>query len=1561
MPIETNLNTSPYFDDYDQNKDFYKVLFKPGVALQARELTQLQSILQKQVERFGDNIFKSGTVISGLNFEFIERYDYVKILDTEVGGAPVAVNSYLNYFVKNSANLVARVVNVREGFQSRDPETNYLYLKYINSGNTDDIFSYSNSDVLTVYNNNYELFSFDVNNGGSGFSNSDTVVITSAVVVSTSNVAAGANVNQIVGSISANLYVSEVNTTFGSITLDGTTYSNTAGYQILKLRPNDTDLANTNQPTNRYTFTDGYTITQGSNTASVVATIGSGATALITTDAAGVISTTTLINGGSAYEITPSVRVRSSTGVLTNIDIVPNNFKARLTIAGDTFNASGTKPVGNGYAFSVTEGVVYQKGHFLRVEPQTIIVNAYSSAPDGVTVGLYAKESVVNSNVDDTLLDLALGSPNYTAPGADRLKIEPLLFVANTSDVEGSALLPLVEFREGEPYKQSQTTVYNNIAYEQERRTLETSGNFVIDPFLITTKDQTTWSNTYLNVAVDPGLAYIDGKRVQTNRNTFVPIRRSNNTRTLTTQTLSLNYGNYIYVNEVAGYFDTKSGATVSLRDTARTIITLQDTNVANTSYGANIGSAKIRSLVLDTGIPGTNTAVYRAYLFDVRLNAGIGFNDVKSIHYDGTNKGVADIVQTISPTTGLLSTQLVDRALSSLVFQTGNKAVRAANNIDYVYRTAETTATMSINGTVQVTTGDFISFGNNATASATQRRDLILTLKEEAISSNVITTARVVQSYATVNAVALVNKFKVGDFVKVTSDANSAQTMVSQILSINNANNITLANTWTFSTINDGTVARYIPANTPIPLDESRVSANVNSTGKTLTINISNTSNDFITDSPKDAIVVYNARKSNAEEEHRNTKRGILVKIDIANHPAANNGPWCLGVPDAFRLNKVYMATSSVVNTNSTDVTENFYINTGQFNDYYGHSHLTLLPSLVKSFPLPDTNWLLAEFDAYTLDSATSAGFFTVESFDLAQNNSSRAELGNTAVNILEIPEYKASNGQIIDLRDCIDFRPRVVATANVTSTLSLATTNPANTINLGTHDKLFPVPDSEFDYDYEYYLRRTDRVVVDENSTISIVEGTPSTSKLAPNEPPTGTLTLGVIDVAPYPSFPIIPDVNQINIGVKKVGTDNPIYNRYSTNLVAEIGGISRASLQPRRYTMADVGKLERRLENVEYYVNMSQLEQRTKDLSIPSEIDPARNRFKNGFFVDSFENYIQADTGSAQFYCEINQEEGILQPPISTTNFKARFNMADATTRANALNEDGINEPGVGQWGESVITLPVVEEFALINQSAFTSAVSGDGTSTKFVGDMTIKPNKFHVTAKVEVRLTGDDAGTPPPPPPAAPSSGRKDSSGGSSGGSSGKNWFPVVAGAVIGYAVKKAVVGAAVGAGVGLLAVLKVICGKLYRLGYLPRDVFLADQAYGAKMLKEDPMAYEGYRLWADTVVDWMDGKGPDFMYWIKDNKERARKQQEFVIRMVRTIASSWAYHLAFKQGVVERDNILGKITLNVGVPICRAIGYINRKFNINMNSNSKGFIILGTFIPFYYSLKIFRGK
>jgi len=85
-----DFNKAPYYDDYDQSKNFYRILFKPGRAVQARELTQLQSILQKQIESIGSNIFKEGSLVLG-GKSFIGNGLFLKI-----GAANIDINNFIN-------------------------------------------------------------------------------------------------------------------------------------------------------------------------------------------------------------------------------------------------------------------------------------------------------------------------------------------------------------------------------------------------------------------------------------------------------------------------------------------------------------------------------------------------------------------------------------------------------------------------------------------------------------------------------------------------------------------------------------------------------------------------------------------------------------------------------------------------------------------------------------------------------------------------------------------------------------------------------------------------------------------------------------------------------------------------------------------------------------------------------------------------------------------------------------------------------------------------------------------------------------------------------------------------------------------------------------------------------------------------------------------------------------------------------------------------------------------------------------------------------------------------
>ena len=93
MPQETNLNVAPYFDDFDAKDTYCKILFKPGLPVQARELTGIQSILQSQIEKFGQHIFKDGASVTGGGIRYNGGYDSIRI---QISNEGINVTTYLN-------------------------------------------------------------------------------------------------------------------------------------------------------------------------------------------------------------------------------------------------------------------------------------------------------------------------------------------------------------------------------------------------------------------------------------------------------------------------------------------------------------------------------------------------------------------------------------------------------------------------------------------------------------------------------------------------------------------------------------------------------------------------------------------------------------------------------------------------------------------------------------------------------------------------------------------------------------------------------------------------------------------------------------------------------------------------------------------------------------------------------------------------------------------------------------------------------------------------------------------------------------------------------------------------------------------------------------------------------------------------------------------------------------------------------------------------------------------------------------------------------------------------
>ena len=93
--MSINFNVTPYFDDFNESKQFLRVLFRPGYAVQARELTQLQTILQNQISRFGDHVFKNGSMVVPGEVNFDNQVHFAKLEDLF---GNTNVTSYLTQF-----------------------------------------------------------------------------------------------------------------------------------------------------------------------------------------------------------------------------------------------------------------------------------------------------------------------------------------------------------------------------------------------------------------------------------------------------------------------------------------------------------------------------------------------------------------------------------------------------------------------------------------------------------------------------------------------------------------------------------------------------------------------------------------------------------------------------------------------------------------------------------------------------------------------------------------------------------------------------------------------------------------------------------------------------------------------------------------------------------------------------------------------------------------------------------------------------------------------------------------------------------------------------------------------------------------------------------------------------------------------------------------------------------------------------------------------------------------------------------------------------------------------
>lgn len=370
--------------------------------------------------------------------------------------------------------------------------------------------------------------------------------------------------------------------------------------------------------------------------------------------------------------------------------------------------------------------------------------------------------------------------------------------------------------------------------------------------------------------------------------------------------------------------------------------------------------------------------------------------------------------------------------------------------------------------------------------------------------------------------------------------------------------------------------------------------------------------------------VLIANINKSNAVQKTKTltsrTQSGVphssIVQLDRA---------------DIFRLISVIDATTS------QNITERYTLDNGQRDNMYARGRLLFN----TSYPAPAGNITIN----YEYFEHGTGDYFSVNSYD-------------GVIDYKQISTYIASDGNLYDLINCFDFRPRENNAGNGFSVVSE-----------------FVVNGTQIQCDYEYYLGRYDRIILDSSGVFSAVTG--------------------ASDIVPV--LPTVPENAML------------LYDVYLPPFVFDVKDIIFKTIENKRFTMRDIGRLEKRISNLEYYTQLSLLEKDTSDMFIDD--GTGFNRFKNGFLVDNFSSHLVGDTLNPDYKCSIDAQLGNVRPGFAIDNVGLLLSASNSTNYT--------------QTGE-LITLPFTTEVLISQPFASKSENVNPYNVFNWVGNMALTPS-------------------------------------------------------------------------------------------------------------------------------------------------------------------------------------------------------------------------------------------
>jgi hypothetical protein len=1207
MAQKTNLNVSPYFDDFNEpniggkDNNYYKVLFKPGRPIQARELNTLQSILQDQVESFGSHIFKEGSLVIPGNITYDDSLFAVKLNSTQSG---IDLSLYLSELVGktitgNSSGITATVKLVQ--LSNNEIEYPTIYVKYINSNNDFELAQFEDNEQLITS----ELVTY----GGNTIA-ANTVFATTINSESTS-IGSAASIGEGVYFVRGSFVRVEKQT----IILDY--YTNTPSYRVgLKVTEkiitakDDFYLYDNAKGFNNYAA-------PGADRFKIDLTL-----------------TKKLITDKNDTDFIELLRLKD--GAIKKIDVRTSYNIIRDYLAQRTYDESGDYTVnpfeislnnslnnylGNNGIFS--QGETTEKGNTpsddlmcIKVSPGRAYVQGYDIDKTGIEI-IDVPKTRETQNIESVNIPFEMGN------------------MIRINNVSGSPLqkgiIDLQSERKNSTETSAGITVGNARVYSfnvTDASYSDSSTNWDLYLYDIQTYTELTLNQSVSSTEVF-ATSYIKGKNSGASG-------------------YAVNAGSgtsVINIRETSGTFSVGEQIYIDGVDTiSRTIKSFKVFN-----------GSDIKSVFQSTSVTGFTTAFVADVQLDRVLRPGTltvtgsdGLSGVASVSSPNTFSGIktGDIIRYQVPGSTVETYNKVDSIDTSLLTMnvvgvstvtnvcegavaigtfSGNYSVGASrirneeegylyaqipnSNVSTVYLNgstisfsadSNTTFTTSASGTLTVDTGNF-NLGINSTTALFETFDeerysifytdgQIENLTSDKVEIDLVNN-RV--TFNNIRASESISNIK-ATFVKQGIQSKVKQYNRSQTLDITlskDKNSGVGVNT----SLNDGlTFSNYYG----LRVQDEEISLNYPDVVKIIAVYESLDTSapvlDKVTfssllDVDTNAIIGENIISDTSKTVARIVSKPTTDTLGIV---YLNEGTFTTNEEVRFEESGLIGNVSSIINGEYRDISNKFVLDGGQRDQYYDYSRIVR-----EGNQNPPSRRLLVIFDHYTIPDGDTGDVFSVNSYD---GERFLSDIPNIGMN-----EVRAS--------DTLDFRPRVQQFSG-----SSASPFDFSSRNFASTPKIIVSPNESALIGYDFYLGRIDRLYLDKTGLFKVIQGNPAIAPLPPKNPD-GAMLIASINIPPYL-------YNPSNAGVQMV--DN------------------------RRYTMRDIGRIEDRVEVLERVTSLSLLELNTQTLQIRDA--QGFDRFKSGFFVDDFKNRDFADPLSR---IRIDQDNSELNTPLRSNSLSLK----------------------------------------------------------------------------------------------------------------------------------------------------------------------------------------------------------------------------------------------------------------------------------------------------------------